>query len=197
MSRSGAGNVTLNGSASSDPDGDNITYRWTNSAGAQIGTSANLTQNINVGSHQFTLTVRDSGGLTNSKTITATATATNPSTGGGVNIVSNFSGSSNGGWGLGAGLSNYTISNGMGFKGNYPANAVSTINQSYNAKQYIKLAIPAGSDMRGAQIKFSVQRSTWHSPRRFRMTVNGHWISPTPQIVNGDLNQKHFTCHPW
>ncbi|MFQ5637066.1 MAG: cytochrome c peroxidase, partial [bacterium] len=53
--------VTLNGSASSDPDGSIISYVWSYD-GAQIATGANPTVTLGLGAHTFTLTVTDNQG---------------------------------------------------------------------------------------------------------------------------------------
>ncbi len=76
VNRVGPGNVVLNASASSDPDGDNLSFVWKNSNGNIVGNTALVTTAINVGSHPFTVTVTD-GDLTATRTITATATPAN------------------------------------------------------------------------------------------------------------------------
>jgi PKD domain len=59
--------VKLDGSASSDPDGDSLTYAWTDENGNPIGTATAITDVIvPLGAHTFTLTVTDPGGLSNS-----------------------------------------------------------------------------------------------------------------------------------
>ncbi len=62
--------VTLDGSASSDADGDALTYSWSNGA-----TSAVTTADLGVGTHTFTLTVND-GTESSSDDITITITDT-------------------------------------------------------------------------------------------------------------------------
>lgn len=52
--------VTLDGSASSDPDGDELTYTWTWPNGSATGAVASVT--LPLGSHCITLTVRDPSG---------------------------------------------------------------------------------------------------------------------------------------
>lgn len=52
------GLVTLDGSPSSDPDGDTLTFEWSES-GAVLGTSASLTTTLSSGTHTITLKVSD------------------------------------------------------------------------------------------------------------------------------------------
>ena len=66
--------VTLDGSASSDPDGTIVSYEWTKGA-TVLGSTANVTYNFAVGPHTVTLTVTDNGGATASDTVVVTVTA--------------------------------------------------------------------------------------------------------------------------
>lgn len=61
----GAGHVLLNGSASTDPEGDAIQYSWTD-GGVTIGTGPVVDYTGSSGSHTFTLTVTDPGHLKSS-----------------------------------------------------------------------------------------------------------------------------------
>lgn len=61
--------VTLDGSASFDPDGTLVSYDWTE-GGNQIATGANPNVTLNLGSHDITLTVTDDEGETDSDTVT-------------------------------------------------------------------------------------------------------------------------------
>ncbi|MEO8594966.1 MAG: OmpA family protein [Candidatus Solibacter sp.] len=68
-----AGTITLDGSGSYDPDGDAITYQWTQISGAGVTlsapTAAKTTFTAAVGqTYAFRLTVTDVGGLSNSAT---------------------------------------------------------------------------------------------------------------------------------
>ncbi len=72
--------VTLNGSASSDPDGDTLTFQWKDSAGNVIGTTASVNVTVSLGTHAFTLTVDDGKGGTASATTHVTVRDTTPPT---------------------------------------------------------------------------------------------------------------------
>jgi probable HAF family extracellular repeat protein len=55
--------VTLDGSASSDPDGDTLTFEWFE-GGARIATGATANLSLSAGSHTITLRVTDPAGAT-------------------------------------------------------------------------------------------------------------------------------------
>jgi len=59
--------VTLNGSASSDPDGDSLNYSWSWASGSATGVSPSIV--LGVGSHEITLTVDDGNGGIASDTV--------------------------------------------------------------------------------------------------------------------------------
>jgi uncharacterized repeat protein (TIGR01451 family) len=65
--------VLLDGSASSDPDGDTLTYAWTEN-GTALGTGAFVQTRLALGKHPVTLTVADSFGATSSVTVNITVT---------------------------------------------------------------------------------------------------------------------------
>ncbi|HJZ62799.1 MAG TPA: PKD domain-containing protein [Candidatus Acidoferrum sp.] len=58
--------VTLNGSASSDPDNDVLSFVWKDSNGNVVGTTAIAQVTVSSGTRAFTLTVTDPGGLSSS-----------------------------------------------------------------------------------------------------------------------------------
>ncbi|MFQ5649813.1 MAG: S8 family serine peptidase [bacterium] len=66
--------LTLDGSASFDPDGVIVAYQWTEGA-TVLGNTAVITSNFNVGTHNVTLTVTDNDGLTGSDNVVITVNA--------------------------------------------------------------------------------------------------------------------------
>lgn len=70
--------VTLNGSQSTDPDGDVLSFVWTDAAGNIIGTTAVVQTTVSFGTHTFTLTVTDSAGLSSTATTHVTVADTAP-----------------------------------------------------------------------------------------------------------------------
>ena len=72
--------VTLNGSASSDPDGTIASYVWKEGA-TQIATGATPAVTLAVGTHTITLTVTDNLGATGTDTVVVTVNSVNPKPG--------------------------------------------------------------------------------------------------------------------
>lgn len=72
--QNGTENVTLNGSASSDPDGSIVSYQW-NEGGTAVATGATPTVLLSVGVHTLTLLVTDNGGLTATDVVVVTVQA--------------------------------------------------------------------------------------------------------------------------
>ncbi len=54
--------VTLDGSASRDPDGDALSFLWADGDGSPVGSSSQVTLALPAGTHSFTLTVSDGRG---------------------------------------------------------------------------------------------------------------------------------------
>lgn len=67
--------VTLNGTASSDADGDVLTYQWSDGT-VSLGTGSTLNANLSMGAHVINLTVTDPGGLTAHDTVTVSVVDT-------------------------------------------------------------------------------------------------------------------------
>ncbi len=78
-SESGA-DVTLDGSASIDPDGDPLTFTWTDELNNPIASGVNPTITLPLGTHTLTLTVDDGRGGTDSDTVVITVQDTTPPT---------------------------------------------------------------------------------------------------------------------
>jgi hypothetical protein len=70
--------VTLNGSGSNDPDGDQLTYEWKNSARQVIGSTAVIRLELPLGTYTTTLTVSDGKGGTASDQVVVTIRDTTP-----------------------------------------------------------------------------------------------------------------------
>ncbi len=73
----GAELLTLNGTASADPDGTILGFAWSE-AGLPLGTGAVLSHGFAVGSHTVTLTVTDNGGATAVDTTVVTVSPNKP-----------------------------------------------------------------------------------------------------------------------
>jgi hypothetical protein len=69
---------TLDGTLSSDPDGDALTYSWKDANGIVVGDAATATLSRGLGIFVFTLTITDAGGLTAEDTVSITIRDTTP-----------------------------------------------------------------------------------------------------------------------
>jgi hypothetical protein len=77
----GGVSVTLDGTGSVDPDGDQLTYHWT--GGFQGGTATTSTPTVtftSLGDYQVTLTAEDEHGATNTDAVTVSVVDTTPPT---------------------------------------------------------------------------------------------------------------------
>ncbi len=74
---SGGTLVTLDGSKSSDPDGDVLSFVWKDELGNVVGTTAVVQVTLQVGVHTFTLTVTDPGNLSSTAKTVITVQAVN------------------------------------------------------------------------------------------------------------------------
>jgi len=77
LDQNGNETVTLDGSASSDPDGTIDTYEWKEGV-TVLGTSAIITANLSVGTHTITLTVTDNGSATGTNDVVITVDPPGP-----------------------------------------------------------------------------------------------------------------------
>lgn len=71
----GTAEVTLDGSRSTDPDGDPLTYSWAEGSNP-LGSTATATVTFPVGVHTVTLTVTDPNGASSNDTVIVTVTGT-------------------------------------------------------------------------------------------------------------------------
>ncbi len=69
--------VTLNGAESTDPDGDDLTFAWTE-AGEQIAAGKSPTVTLGVGAHEITLEVKDTSGARDTDVVVITVEAGPP-----------------------------------------------------------------------------------------------------------------------
>jgi hypothetical protein len=72
--------VTLDGSHSSDPDGDSLTFEWTLQGGGVLGTTPTLTISLPLGTNIVTLKVTDPCGLFAETNVVVTVADTAPPT---------------------------------------------------------------------------------------------------------------------
>jgi len=72
---SGIAEVTLDGSASYDPEGQLLTYQWTDENGIALSSEESFSQSFGVGSHTITLSVTDDKQLSDQDTVIITVNA--------------------------------------------------------------------------------------------------------------------------
>jgi hypothetical protein len=66
--------VTLNGTASYDPDGSITAWSWKDQSGSTVSTSPTFSDRLREGDYSYTLTVTDNNGASNSTPIIVTVT---------------------------------------------------------------------------------------------------------------------------
>lgn len=74
-----SGTITLDGSLSSDPDGDSLVYEWSEN-GLVLGTNTTLTASFPTGPHTITLKISDPCGASSQDTVAITVGDTSPPT---------------------------------------------------------------------------------------------------------------------
>jgi uncharacterized delta-60 repeat protein len=81
----GSTTVVLDGTGSCDPDGDQLTYQWSEGP-TSLGSGATLTTSLLFGSHAITLTVIDPSGATSQDTVSVTVSDTTAPTINGLSV---------------------------------------------------------------------------------------------------------------
>jgi len=66
--------VTLDGSASSDLDGGIVSWSWKSADGTTVGSSAAVTVKLRAGTHEFTLSITDNDGATDTTSLSVSVT---------------------------------------------------------------------------------------------------------------------------
>ena len=74
ISKGKTASVTLSGSGSSDPDGVIFAWEWRDSNGSTISTDMSFATKLRAGTHDFTLTVTDNDGATDSSNLSVSVT---------------------------------------------------------------------------------------------------------------------------
>ena len=68
-------NIVLNGSGSSDPEGQTLSYEWKDSSGTILSTAAVVSLTRKIGAYTFTLKVVDTQGASSTDSVTVTVQA--------------------------------------------------------------------------------------------------------------------------
>ena len=83
ISKGKSASVTLSSSGSSDPDGFIFSWEWKDSKGLTVSTDASFETKLREGTHDFTLTVTDDDGASNSANLSVSVTKGGADDGGG------------------------------------------------------------------------------------------------------------------
>jgi subtilisin family serine protease len=70
--------AVLDGTASSDPDGDPLSFLWTDSSGSVVGVEPVVSLGLALGAHRFTLTVSDPSGASSQDSVDISVVDTTP-----------------------------------------------------------------------------------------------------------------------
>jgi uncharacterized cupredoxin-like copper-binding protein len=180
-----SGTMTLDGSASYDPDGDAITYQWTQMSGPAVTlatpTAAKTTfTSVSGQTYVFKLTVTDTGGLSSSATTSvssgAAASATvvrfdaNPGT-----ITAGQSSTLT--W-LVQGATSVSINNGVG---SVAATGSTTVTPATTTTYTITAVAPAGNVTATATVTVNPAVTTAGNPQIIRFEASPRSIAPGQQ----------------
>ncbi|MEM7453465.1 MAG: PKD domain-containing protein [Planctomycetota bacterium] len=176
--------VSLDGSASRDMDGQVMSFLWT-LGGATLSEEATAIVDLPLGVHQVELTATDDKGLSATSIVLVTVA---PASAAQVLVASDFTGTDPGlntpwtpvsqlgantafsGWSIGPGLRGYSAGDVLGFDGVFGPEPRSFDDALANG-DYLSFTVSplAGRelDLRGAEFEFTMERVSYHAPRRF------------------------------
>jgi len=187
--------VTLDGSDSSDPDGEITTYEWKEGANV-LGDTVSITMEFTVGTHTVTLTVTDDEGATDSDDVVITVAPPEP-----VTLFSDGFESGNftaGGWTT-SGDTKIEGNSAKVYTGSYAAKIkkVAWIEKTVSTVGYADIHVKYARKTKGFDAKqeeflfaeWSVDGSVWHT---LEATQDGSWAVPDMVCDPGADNNPDF-----